>query len=154
VTSTYDTEIIDCFTGDSKCTVAIMTRFADNASANNAVVVCCMCVCLLPERRIKIYILHHNYGNADNIHSCLLNVGEKKDIMGSNCLKGVSGKVTVDEKGIKDSWKKYIEKLMNAYNEWDHRIEATVKEGPADCIRMDEVAAALKKIKRHKAPAT
>jgi len=32
-------------------------------------------------------------------------VKEKQDIMGSNCLKGVSGKVTVDEKRIKDSWK-------------------------------------------------
>jgi len=39
--------------------------------------------------------------------------------------------------------------LMNEENEWDHRIEATVKEGPADCISMDEVAAALKKMKRH-----
>jgi len=29
---------------------------------------------------------------------------------------------------------------------------ATVKEGPAYCIRMDEVATALKKMKRHKAP--
>jgi len=30
--------------------------------------------------------------------------------MGSNCLKGVSGKVsvTVDEKGIKHSWKEYM----------------------------------------------
>jgi len=37
-------------------------------------------------------------------------------------------------------------------NEWDHRTEARVKEGPADYIRMDEVAAALKKMKRHKAP--
>jgi len=62
--------------------------------------------------------------------------------MGSNCLKGVSGKVVVDEK-------KYVEKLMNEENEWDHRIEATVKERLADCIRMDEVSAALKKMKRH-----
>jgi len=45
-----------------------------------------------------------------------------------------------------------MEKLMNEENEWDHRISATVKEGPADCIRIDEVAAALKKMKRHKAP--
>jgi len=37
-------------------------------------------------------------------------------------------------------------------NEWDHSIESTVKEGPANCIRMDDVAAALKKTKRHKAP--
>jgi len=35
-------------------------------------------------------------------------VKEKWDIAGSNCLKGVSGKVIVDKKGIKDSWKEYI----------------------------------------------
>ena len=54
----------------------------------------------------------------------------------------------VDEKGIKDSSKKYMEKLMNEENELDHRILAGVKEGPADCIRIDNVAAALKKMKR------
>ena len=45
-----------------------------------------------------------------------------------------------------------MEKWMNEENEWDHRILATVKEGPADCIRIDEVAAGLKKMKRQKAP--
>ena len=59
--------------------------------------------------------------------------------------------MTVDEKGIKDSWKKYMEKLMNEENEWDHGISAEVK-GPADCIRIGEVVAALKKMKRHKVP--
>jgi len=34
---------------------------------------------------------------------------------------------------------------MNEENEWDHRLSAGDKKGPADCIRMDEVAAALKK---------
>ena len=58
----------------------------------------------------------------------------------------------VDEKGIKNSWKEYREKLMNEENEWDHGISAEVKEGPADCISISEVAAALKKMKRHKAP--
>ena len=61
-------------------------------------------------------------------------------------------KVLVDGKGIKDSWKEYIEKLMNEENEWDRKISAEVKEGPADCIRMDEVRAVLKEMKRHKAP--
>jgi len=62
--------------------------------------------------------------------------------------------VIVDEKGIKDSWKEYMEKLMNEENEWDHGIsaEVKVKEGPADCVRIGEVAAALKKMQRHKAP--
>ena len=45
-----------------------------------------------------------------------------------------------------------MEKLMNEENEWDHGISAEVKEGPADCIRIGKVVAALKKIKRHKAP--
>jgi len=40
---------------------------------------------------------------------------------------------------------------MNEENEWDHKISAEVKAGPADCIRMDEVTAALKEMKRHKA---
>jgi len=44
-------------------------------------------------------------------------VKERQDITGSNCLKGASGRVTVDEKGIKDSWKEYMEKLMNEENE-------------------------------------
>jgi len=79
-------------------------------------------------------------------------VKPRQDITGSNSLKGISGKVIVDEKVIKDSWKEYMEKLMNEESRWDYRIEATVKEGPADCIRIDEVAGALKKMKRHKAP--
>jgi len=45
-----------------------------------------------------------------------------------------------------------MEKLMNEENELDHGISAETKEGPADCIRISEVVAALKKMKRHKAP--
>jgi len=44
-----------------------------------------------------------------------------------------------------------MEKLMNEENGWDHNISAGVKESPADCIRINEVAAALKKMKRRKA---
>jgi len=51
----------------------------------------------------------------------------------------------------KGSWKEFMEKLMNEKNEWDHGISAEVKEGQADCIRIGEVVAALKKMKRHKA---
>ena len=39
---------------------------------------------------------------------------------------------------------------MHEENEWDHKISAEVMEGPADCIRMSEVRAVLKKMKRHK----
>ena len=37
----------------------------------------------------------------------------------------------VDDKGIKDSWKEYMEKLMNEENEWDHKLTGEIKEGPA-----------------------
>ena len=68
-------------------------------------------------------------------------VKERQDITGLNCIEGASGKVIVDDKLIKDSWKEYMEKLMNEENDWDHKILAEVKEGPADCIRMAEVRA-------------
>jgi len=74
-------------------------------------------------------------------------VKERQDITGSNCLKGVSGNVIIDEKGIIDSWKEYMEKLMNEENQWDHEISAELKEGPADCIRIGEVVASLEKMK-------
>ena len=34
----------------------------------------------------------------------------------------------VDDKGIKDSWKEYMEKLMNEENEWDHKISTEVNK--------------------------
>jgi len=76
---------------------------------------------------------------------------KRAGITGSNCLEGVSEKVIVDEKGIKDLWKEYMEKLTDEENEWDHGISAEVKE-PADCSRIGEVGAAMKKMKRHTAP--
>jgi len=53
-------------------------------------------------------------------------VKERQDITGLNCIKGAPGKVIVDGKGIKDSWKEYMEKLMNEENERDHKISAEV----------------------------
>jgi len=44
-----------------------------------------------------------------------------------------------------------MEKTTNEENERDHRTSAGVKEGPADCIRIDEVTAAMKKMRKHKA---
>jgi len=36
--------------------------------------------------------------------------------------------VIVDDKGIKDSWKEYMQKLMNEENEWDHKISAELRK--------------------------
>ena len=40
----------------------------------------------------------------------------------------------------------YMEKLTNEENGWDHKISAGIKEGPADCVRIAEVTAVLKKM--------
>jgi len=45
-------------------------------------------------------------------------VKERQDITGSNCLKGLLGKVIVHKKGIKDSWREYVKKLMNGIIEY------------------------------------
>jgi len=36
--------------------------------------------------------------------------------------------VIVDDKGVSDFWKQYIEKLMNEENEWDHKISAEFRK--------------------------
>jgi len=41
----------------------------------------------------------------------------------NNAICIVSSKLIVDEKGIKDSWMEYMEKLMNEENEWDHKLK-------------------------------
>ena len=41
-------------------------------------------------------------------------------------------------------------KLINEKNEWDYRISSGIKGGPADCIKISEVATALQKMKKHK----
>jgi len=108
------------------------------------------CACTLLARRVckrvDVYIITLSctwriYALSEHLLVFLIFLSEKiykKNIK----LRGASDRVIVDEKGIKESLKEYVEKLMNEENEWDHRILAGVKEGPADCIRIDEAAAA------------
>ena len=70
---------------------------------------------------------------------------ERQYVTRSNCVKGVSSNVILDEKWIRDLWKEYTEKLMNEETIWCHGILSEVKAGPADCIRIGEAVAALKK---------
>jgi len=46
----------------------------------------------------------------------------RQEITRLNCIKGASEKVIVDDKGIKDSWKEYMEKLMNGTRRYRLRI--------------------------------
>ena len=73
---------------------------------------------LPPDFRGKVFIpvrsqafwhqFHLNEHQNEILRMAKQMVKERQDITGSNCLKRVSGKVIVDEKGIKDSWKEYM----------------------------------------------
>jgi len=77
---------------------------------------------------------------------------EKRDITSSNCLNDLTGKLIVSEQNIKDMLKPYMAKLMNEDNNWDNDTFCEIKEGAVDCMRAGEVAKALEKMKKHKAP--
>jgi len=49
-------------------------------------------------------------------------------------MKDATGKVVVDENGIKDTWKKYVENLMKEGTESHHEVSSNVTERPANCI--------------------
>ena len=44
---------------------------------------------------------------------------ERRDVIGVCCMKNEVGDVVSDAEGVKDIWRKYIEKLLNAENDWD-----------------------------------
>ena len=66
-----------------------------------------------------------------------------------NCLKNAEGNIVIDSDGIKDAWKKYIEKLLNEENEWDD-VGCEKTEGPSCRFVKEEVEKALKKMKKGK----
>jgi len=79
-------------------------------------------------------------------------VGEGQDVTGLDCVEGASGRVVVDDGGIKDCWRECMERLVGGENEWGRGMSAGVGEGPADCVGVDGVRAALKRMKKHGAP--
>ena len=44
---------------------------------------------------------------------------ERKDITGTNCLKGDNGELLVSEEQVSGRWREYFEKLLNEENEWN-----------------------------------
>ena len=44
----------------------------------------------------------------------------RQDVVGVNCVKDANGKVLVENDQVKEEWRKYMEKLLNAENTWDN----------------------------------
>ena len=76
---------------------------------------------------------------------------ERKDITGTNCLKGDNGELLVCEEQVSGRWREYFEKLLNEENEWNDELSAEYVEGPADMISKEEVRQAIQDLKVRKA---
>jgi len=79
-------------------------------------------------------------------------VEERRGVTGLGCVEGASGKVVVDDRGIGDSCRECMGRLVGGESGWDHGVSAEVEEGPADCIGVVGVGAVLGRMKGHGAP--
>ena len=76
---------------------------------------------------------------------------EGQDVTGTCCMRDTEGIIRVDNNGVKKIWQEYMEKLLNVENEWDKQVECDLVQGPSCRIEEEEVAKALKCMKKGKA---
>ena len=66
-------------------------------------------------------------------------------------MKNDAGNVVSDADGMKNIWRKYMEKRLNMENDWDGEVDCPEVMGPHWLISEEEVAAAIKGLKIGKA---
>ena len=74
-----------------------------------------------------------------------------RDVISVCCMKNDAGNVVSDADGMKNIWRKYMEKLLNVENDWDSEVDCPEVMGPHCLISEEEVAAAIKGLKIGKA---
>ena len=75
---------------------------------------------------------------------------EGRDVISAYCMKNDVGNAVSDADGMKNIWRKYVEKLLNVENDWDGEVDCPGVMGP-HCLISEEVAAAIKGLKIGKA---
>ena len=68
---------------------------------------------------------------------------EGRDVISVCCMKNDAGNVVSDADGMKNIWRKYMEKLLNVENDWDGEVDCPEVMGPHCLIMEEEVAAAI-----------
>ena len=76
---------------------------------------------------------------------------EGRDVISVCSMKNDAGNVVSDADGVKNIWRKYMEKLLNVENDWDGEVECSKVMGPHCLISEEEVEAAIKGLKIGKA---
>ena len=76
---------------------------------------------------------------------------EGRDVISVRCMKNEVGNFVSDADGMKDIWRKCMEKLQNVENYWDGVVDCPEGMGPCCLISEEEVAAVIKGLKFLKA---
>ncbi|XP_046851166.1 uncharacterized protein LOC124444598 [Xenia sp. Carnegie-2017] len=76
---------------------------------------------------------------------------ERNDILGAPGVQNHDGELKVLLEDRLEVWRAYCDRLMNVENEWNGEVEADEVLGPWEIVTVDEVAAALRKMKKGKA---
>ena len=76
-------------------------------------------------------------------------VKKNADVVGSGCIKDEAGKIVVEEEELKETWRKYFERLLNEEFDWDRDALTAGLEisGPMEAVTTEEVRAAIGKMK-------
>ena len=79
-------------------------------------------------------------------------VEKNKDVVGGGYIKDEKGKIVVEEERVKDVWAACYEKLLNEEFDWNRNdlIDADVVSGPLEEISIEDVRAAIHKMKNDK----
>ena len=75
----------------------------------------------------------------------------REDVISVCRMKNDAGNVVSDADGMKNIWRKYMEKLLNVENDWDGKVDCPEVMGPRCLISEERVAAAIKGLKIGKA---
>ena len=65
---------------------------------------------------------------------------EGRDVISVYCINNTVVNIMPDADGIKDIWRKCMEKLLNVVNDWDGDVDCPEMMGPC-CLILEEQAA-------------
>ena len=76
---------------------------------------------------------------------------ERRDVISVCCMKNDAGNVVFDADGMKNIWRKYMEKkLLNVENDWDGEVDCPEVMGPIVSFRKKRLQQLLKDWKLEK----
>ena len=74
-----------------------------------------------------------------------------KDVERGKWIKGRYGRIGFSHEDRYEIWKEHVERIMKEENAWDHKLDATMVEGPVEKVSCKKVRETIRKMKQEKA---